>query len=322
MVAAIAAESVVKLLAFLAVGAFVTWGLFAGPGDLFARAMAQPRSRPLLHAGAAHPFAYDAVVRAHAAGDAVSVILLPRQFQVMVVENVDERHLKRAAWAFPAYLLSINLFVLPIALRRPAVLRPGPARRRRSCLGPETFVLSLPLAAGAPALALVGLHRRPVGGHRHGHRRGHRRLDHGLQRPRAAGPAALEVLRAIGQGGDLTGMLLGIRRAVIVAAAAAGLAVLPHRRRGLCAGQHRPHQLCRGGAVCAGAAGRHVLEGRHAQRRAGRAGGRRGAVGLHADAAVHRQVGWMDAGFLQHGAFGIALLKPEALVRPGAGWTA
>jgi Na+/proline symporter len=46
----------------------------------------------------------------------LSVIFLPRQFQVMVVENVDERHLKRAAWVFPAYLLVINLFVLPIAL--------------------------------------------------------------------------------------------------------------------------------------------------------------------------------------------------------------
>jgi hypothetical protein len=45
-----------------------------------------------------------------------SVILLPRQFQVMVVENVDERHLKRAVWVFPLYLLLINLFVLPIAL--------------------------------------------------------------------------------------------------------------------------------------------------------------------------------------------------------------
>ena len=46
----------------------------------------------------------------------LSVIFLPRQFQMMVVENVDERHLRRAAWAFPLYLLLINLFVLPIAL--------------------------------------------------------------------------------------------------------------------------------------------------------------------------------------------------------------
>jgi Na+/proline symporter len=37
MVAAIAVESIVKLVAFLAVGIFVTWGIFEGPGDLFTR---------------------------------------------------------------------------------------------------------------------------------------------------------------------------------------------------------------------------------------------------------------------------------------------
>jgi Na+/proline symporter len=56
----------------------------------------------------------------------LSVIFLPRQFQVMVVENVDEQHLRRAAWVFPLYLLLINLFVLPIALGGLLLLRPGP----------------------------------------------------------------------------------------------------------------------------------------------------------------------------------------------------
>ena len=51
MVAAIAFESVVKLVAFLAVGAFVTWGLFDGPGDIFARAAARPDLQPLLGLG-------------------------------------------------------------------------------------------------------------------------------------------------------------------------------------------------------------------------------------------------------------------------------
>ena len=52
MVAAIAFESVVKLLAFLAVGVFVTWGLFDGAGDLFARAAARARAARLLTLGA------------------------------------------------------------------------------------------------------------------------------------------------------------------------------------------------------------------------------------------------------------------------------
>ena len=150
MVAAIAAESVVKLAAFLAIGAFVTWGLFDGAGDIFARAAARPELARLLRLDAGHPAGF-------AGGQwfaltllaMLSVVLLPRQFQVMVVENVDERHLKRAVWAFPLYLLLINLFVLPIAigglLYFTGAVRPDA----------ETFVISLPLAAGRPALALL-----------------------------------------------------------------------------------------------------------------------------------------------------------------------
>jgi len=91
LVAAIAAESVVKLLAFLAVGAFVCWGLFGGPGELFARALAEPALARLLQPPADAPFATDSwFTLLLLAG--LSVLLLPRQFQVMVVENVDEGH--------------------------------------------------------------------------------------------------------------------------------------------------------------------------------------------------------------------------------------
>jgi Na+/proline symporter/nitrogen-specific signal transduction histidine kinase len=151
MVAAIALESVVKLLAFIAVGVFVTWRLFDGPADLFARAAAEPALAPLL--GLTGSSAGDA---RFAGGQwfaltllaALSLLFLPRQFQVMVVELVDERHLKRATWAFPLYLLLINLFVLPIALG-------GLLHFGRGMANPETFVLSLPLAAGHSWLALV-----------------------------------------------------------------------------------------------------------------------------------------------------------------------
>ena len=57
MVAAIAVESVVKLVAFLTIGAFVTWGLFAGPADIFARAAARVDLKPLLGLGAESRFA-------------------------------------------------------------------------------------------------------------------------------------------------------------------------------------------------------------------------------------------------------------------------
>ena len=212
MVAAIAFESVVKLLAFLAVGVFVTWGLFDGLADLFARAQAVPALRALMRLapsaadgrfGYAQWFALMLLAM-------LSVIFLPRQFQVMVIENVDERHLKRAVWAFPLYLLLINLFVLPIALG--GLLLGGAA----GVANPDGFVLSLPLAHGQPVLALVAF----VGG-----------------LSAATGMVIVETIavstmvcndlvmplllrtRRFGarSGADLTGLLLGIRRASIAA---------------------------------------------------------------------------------------------------------
>ena len=148
MVAAIAFESVVKLVAFLAVGVFVSYGLFNGVSDIFAQALAVPELARLLTVAdpaTGRSFAYEQwfslILLAM-----LSVIFLPRQFQVMVVENVSEQHLRRAVWVFPLYLLLINIFVLPIALG--GMLLFGGSQNA------ETFVLSLPLAYGQNALAL------------------------------------------------------------------------------------------------------------------------------------------------------------------------
>jgi hypothetical protein len=78
----------------------------------------------------------------------------------------------------------------------------------------DTFVLTLPMAQGRLA-GPAGLHRRPVGGHRHGHRRDHRPVHHGLQRPGDAAAAAHRWLALQGRD-DLSGLLLGIRRSAIV----------------------------------------------------------------------------------------------------------
>ncbi len=146
LVAAIAFESVVKLIAFLAVGLFVVYGLFNGLEDLFARAHALPDLARLLRLEQGGTFAW-AQWFALTLLSMLSVIFLPRQFQVMVVENVRESHLRRAVWVFPLYLLAINLFVLPIALG--GLLYFGPGQ-----MNADNFVLSLPLSAGQPALAL------------------------------------------------------------------------------------------------------------------------------------------------------------------------
>ena len=146
IVLAVAVESVLKLVAFLVLGLFVTFGLFGGFADLFDQAAAVPALRQLFTlqgAGVSGSGWLTLLVLSMSA-----VLLLPRQFQVSVVENVDENHLRKAMWLFPLYLIVINIFVLPIAFG--GVLRLG-----ASGLDADTFVLALPLAAGHSWLALL-----------------------------------------------------------------------------------------------------------------------------------------------------------------------
>src|SRR5580692_1813365 len=140
---AIATESIVKLVAFLAVGIFVTFVMFHGPLALFTRALDQAntaavltRVPPLAGFGAMTVLSLFAIV------------LLPRQFHVAVVENHSEAEIRRAAWLFPVYLVLINLFVLPIAM---AGLLTFPAGKVDS----DMFVLALPIAAHSELLTLV-----------------------------------------------------------------------------------------------------------------------------------------------------------------------
>jgi Na+/proline symporter/nitrogen-specific signal transduction histidine kinase len=146
MVAAIAFESLVKLVAFTAIGLFVTFGVFGGFADVFDRAAALPEGRGLVTLGGEGGVGYGTWAWLTVLS-MLAVVLLPRQFQVMVVENVDERHLTRAIWLFPLYLLAINVFVLPIAL--------GGLVRFGDSVDADTFVLTLPMAEGQPALALL-----------------------------------------------------------------------------------------------------------------------------------------------------------------------
>jgi Na+/proline symporter/nitrogen-specific signal transduction histidine kinase len=144
IVAAIAFESIVKLVSFVAVGLFAGLVLFDGFGDIFARAAARPELSQLFDfEGPSAGIDWIALTFLAMA----AIVCLPRQFQVMVVENVDPRHLDRALWLFPAYLIAINLFVVPIAL---AGLLSVPADT-----DPDTLVLALPLSSGFGGLALL-----------------------------------------------------------------------------------------------------------------------------------------------------------------------
>ncbi|UYG02030.1 sensor histidine kinase [Halomonas sp. LR3S48] len=145
MVAAIAFESLVKLVAFLTVGIFVTFVLFNGPGDLFRQVADTPELAGALSLAAVPGGTIGWVGTLVLAF--LAFLTLPRQFQVLVVENVDERHLRRASWLFPLYLVAINLFVIPIAMA--GLLLP---------MGngdPDSFVLTLPLSAGIEGIPLL-----------------------------------------------------------------------------------------------------------------------------------------------------------------------
>ncbi|MEJ2040224.1 MAG: histidine kinase, partial [Desulfosarcinaceae bacterium] len=146
LVTAIAFESLVKLIAFTCVGLFVTYGLYDGFGDLFRKAAALPQiSRHFtinLPAGTFSTW-YAGIFLAM-----MAIICLPRQFQVTVVENVNEEHLKKAIWLFPLYLLAINIFVLPVAFG-------GILHFTGAAVDGDTFVLTLPMAEKQQALALL-----------------------------------------------------------------------------------------------------------------------------------------------------------------------
>ncbi len=143
LILAIAVESVVKLAAFLAVGAFVVWGLSGGVSGLTQAALANPKIAAVIQTPP-DPAVWGVTTLL----SAFAILLLPRQFHVAVVENHDRRGVRTASWMFPAYLVLINLFVAPLAVAGLKMFPDGGINR-------DLTVLALPLAAGARGLALL-----------------------------------------------------------------------------------------------------------------------------------------------------------------------
>ena len=143
LILAIAVESIVKLAAFLAVGAFVVWGLNGGIVDLTQAAQSNPRIAAVIQTRP-DPAVWGVTTLL----SAFAIVLLPRQFHVTVVENHDQRGIRTAAWLFPTYLVLINLFVAPLAIAGLKVFPDGSINR-------DLTVLALPLNAGAHGAALL-----------------------------------------------------------------------------------------------------------------------------------------------------------------------
>src|ERR1700755_409699 len=139
---AVATESIVKLVAFLAVGAFVTFWMF-DPGELIHRAMKTPEAvRAIDYTPTIGNFLCMVVL------SFCAVMMLPRQFPVSVVENSSMAEVSRARWLFPLYLVAINLFVIPIAIAGLVTFPFG-------AVDSDMFVLALPIEGDAPLLSLL-----------------------------------------------------------------------------------------------------------------------------------------------------------------------
>ncbi len=302
MVAAVAFESVIKLLAFLAIGIFVTYGMYDGFTDIFTRAASTPEFAKLFTIDSAGGFSswITLTILSMAA-----IIFLPRQFQVTVVECVNEAHLRKAMWLVPLYLFLINIFVLPIAFG-------GLLHFPGGIVSADTFVLTLPMAQQQESLALFAF----IGG-----------LSASTAMIIVASvalstmvsndlvmPVLLRIERLkLSERQDVSGLILMIRRGTIAVVLLLGYVYV--RLIG------DSYALVSIGLVSFTAAAQFapaILAGIFWKggSRAGAIAGLGGGFFLWAYTLLipsFARSGWISASFLDEGPFGIALLKPYAL---------
>ena len=143
LIAVVAFESLVKLVAFLMIGLFVAYGIFGGYGDIFSQMAEQARSNPNYSnlMDVEYPLWFSLTLVSFFA-----ILFLPRQFHVMVVENSEVGHLKKAMWLFPLYLLLINLFVPAIAWGGLLLNTPGLK---------DSFIITIPYSHNQDLLSLL-----------------------------------------------------------------------------------------------------------------------------------------------------------------------
>lgn len=145
MITVVAVESVIKLIAFLACGIYVTYYLSNGFSEIFTPSF-------LNHPEAANVLKLGDGDNAYVTWTTLillsmsAIMFLPRQFHVAVVENSSPRNILTAMWLFPLYMLLINIFVIPIALY--GISAGLPVQQA------DTYVLKIPVSQGHAWMAL------------------------------------------------------------------------------------------------------------------------------------------------------------------------
>lgn len=144
VITAIAFESIVKLIVFLCIGVYVCYFLFPDICSIFRESLAiEAFKNHFVVQEKMSVFSWFLISLV----SALAIILLPRQFQVAVVENTNEQHVRKAMWLFPLYLFLINLFVLPIALAGVMSFPKG--------IDLDMLLLHFPIQHQHPGLALL-----------------------------------------------------------------------------------------------------------------------------------------------------------------------
>lgn len=144
IIVSVAFESILKLMFFLIIGVYVTFFLFDGTSDIYGKIANTPNFEPLTKlSGLEAGFDWFFMIMI----SFIAIFLLPRQFQVSVLENNREKHLKQAIWMFPLYLLLFNVFVIFIAWAGKLTFG--------NTVNEEYFALLLPLEYNHVFLALL-----------------------------------------------------------------------------------------------------------------------------------------------------------------------
>jgi Na+/proline symporter len=233
----------------------------------------------------------------------LAIVFLPRQFQVAVIENVEEKHLKTAVWLFPLYMLAINVFVLPIAfggmLLFPAAWTPTASCSRCRCrstggLALLVFVGGISAATGMVIVETIALSTM---------------VCNDLVMPILLRWKRLNLAAR----GDLHALLLDIRRGAIVVILLLGYFYFAPRGEAYALVSIGLISFAAVAQFAPALSGRPLLEGRT----------RNGALaGLSLGFAVwfytlllpaFAKSGWFGMEVVEHGLLGIELLRPTQL---------
>lgn len=144
IITSVAFESILKLVFFLIIGIYTTFYLFDGTSDIYDRISKIDNFKSLTSlSGLEDGFNWFFMISL----SFMAIFLLPRQFQVSVLENNREKYLKKAIWLFPLYLLLFNLFVIFIAWAGKLTFG--------NSVNSEYYTLLLPLEKGNYFLATI-----------------------------------------------------------------------------------------------------------------------------------------------------------------------